>query len=99
VVRKIEIIFTLTMSKLFGILLAVVIVSGLQEVSARETVKQGTANVNGTKLYYEVKGRGFPLVFISGGGILDRRCWDDQFEVFAKKFRVSRYDVRGIWIK
>jgi pimeloyl-ACP methyl ester carboxylesterase len=84
------------MSKIFGILVAIVIVLGVQEVSAKEPVKQGTANVNGTTLYYEIKGRGFPLVFISGGGILDRRCWDEQFEVFAKKFRVIRYDVRGI---
>lgn len=84
------------MSKSLPVLLAMMIGLTMSGREAKETVKQGTANVNGTKLYYEVKGRGFPLVFISGGGILDRRCWDEQFEVFAKKFRVIRYDVRGI---
>src|SRR5262245_10412868 len=59
-------------------------------------VMLGTAHVNGTSLYYDTKGRGFPLVLISGGGILDRRGWDDQFDVFSKYYRVIRYDVRGI---
>jgi pimeloyl-ACP methyl ester carboxylesterase len=54
----------------------------------------GFAPVNGTRLYYEVRGRGKPLVLIHGGQ-LDSRMWDDQFELFAKHFRVLRYDVRG----
>jgi pimeloyl-ACP methyl ester carboxylesterase len=45
-------------------------------------------------LYYEVKGKGEAVVFIHGGQ-MDRRMWDDQFEVFAKRFRVVRYDIRG----
>ena len=57
---------------------------------------RGTAKVNGTSLYYEMRGEGFPIVFVSGGGILDRRGWDNQFETFAKTHRVIRYDVRGI---
>lgn len=59
-------------------------------------MKEGLAQVNGTSLYYEIKGKGFPLVFVSGGGVLDRRGWDDQFESFAEYYRVIRYDVRGI---
>jgi 3-oxoadipate enol-lactonase len=59
-------------------------------------MKKGTARVNGTELYYEVTGKGFPLVLISGGGTLDRRAWDDQFEAFAKYHQVIRYDIRGI---
>ena len=55
-----------------------------------------TVTVNGTSLYYEEKGRGFPIVFVSSGGILDRRGWDEQFEFFSKHYRVIRYDVRGI---
>lgn len=57
---------------------------------------QGTAKVNGTSLFYETRGEGFPIVFVSGGGILDRRGWDNQFETFAQTHRVIRYDVRGI---
>jgi 3-oxoadipate enol-lactonase len=59
-------------------------------------MKKGMANINGASLYYEMMGKGFPLVFISGGGILDRRCWDEQFETFSKDYQVIRYDVRGI---
>ena len=59
-------------------------------------IKTGIASVNGTKLYYEIKGKGFPLVLISGGGTLDRRGWDNQFETFSKHYKVIRYDVRGI---
>ena len=59
-------------------------------------MKKGMARVNGTALYFEMKGKGFPLVFISGGGVLDNRCWDEQFEIFARDYKVIRYDVRGI---
>jgi pimeloyl-ACP methyl ester carboxylesterase len=54
------------------------------------------ARVNGTKLCYEISGEGFPLVLISGGGLLDRRAWDKQVQSFAKRYRVVRYDIRGI---
>ena len=47
-------------------------------------------------LYCEAHGNGFPLVLISGGGVLDRRGWDQQFETFARDHRVVRYEVRGI---
>ncbi|HLG63962.1 MAG TPA: alpha/beta hydrolase [Ktedonosporobacter sp.] len=50
--------------------------------------------VNGTQLYYEVLGEGYPLVLIHGG-YMDRRMWDDQFHAFAQHYRVIRYDVRG----
>ena len=57
---------------------------------------KGHAQVNGTSLYYEMNGKGFPLVFVSGGGLLDSRAWDRQFERFSKTNRVIRYDIRGI---
>lgn len=73
-----------------------ILVAAFNEARDAEPMKTGLAKVNGTSLYYEVRGKGFPLVFLSGGGILDRRCWDAQFETFAKHYRVIRYDVRGI---
>jgi len=54
----------------------------------------GSAEVNGTRLYYEVAGSGDPLVLIHGM-TLDTRMWDDQFEPLAHQYRVVRYDVRG----
>ena len=54
----------------------------------------GYANVNGTKLYYEVAGTGEPIVLIHGS-FGDRRHWDFQFNEFSKKYKVLRYDVRG----
>jgi pimeloyl-ACP methyl ester carboxylesterase len=57
-------------------------------------VNKGFAEVNDTRLYYEIVGRGHPLVLVHGFSV-DNRVWDDQFEVFAKRFKVMRYDVRG----
>ncbi len=57
-------------------------------------IDTGFADVNGTQLYYEMAGSGHPLVFIHGF-TLDTRMWDDQFEIFAKRYRVLRYDARG----
>jgi pimeloyl-ACP methyl ester carboxylesterase len=54
----------------------------------------GFAEVNGTRLYYEVAGSGDPLVLIHGM-TLDTRMWDDQFEPLARQYRVVRYDARG----
>ncbi len=50
--------------------------------------------MNNTELYYEVVGSGHPLTLIHGM-LLDRRSWDDQFEVFARQYTVVRYDMRG----
>ncbi len=57
-------------------------------------IQQGFADVNGTRLYYEMAGSGHPLVLVHGF-TLDTRMWDDQFEVFAEHYQVLRYDVRG----
>src|ERR1044072_1308890 len=73
-----------------------VLVAGVREARGAEPVKKGIAEVNGTRLYYEVAGEGFPLVLISGGGLLDCRAWDNQFETFAKSYQTIRYDIRGI---
>src|SRR5947209_8097672 len=54
----------------------------------------GFAELNGTRLYYEVAGEGHPLVLLHGG-LVDRRLWDDQFDVFAQHYKVIRYDMRG----
>jgi 3-oxoadipate enol-lactonase len=57
-------------------------------------LQTGFAEVNGTRLYYEVAGTGHPLTLIHGG-LVNRRLWDDQFNVFAQHYRVVRFDMRG----
>ena len=59
-----------------------------------ETNRAGFADVNGTRLYYEVAGTGHSLTLIHGG-LVDRRLWDDQFAAFAQHYRVIRFDIRG----
>jgi pimeloyl-ACP methyl ester carboxylesterase len=57
-------------------------------------LQTGFAEVNGTRLYYEVAGTGHALTLIHGG-LVNRRLWDDQFDVFAQHYRVVRFDMRG----
>lgn len=52
------------------------------------------AEVNGTRLYYEMAGSGEPLVLLHGFS-LDTRLWDEQFDAFAQHYRTIRYDARG----
>ena len=59
-----------------------------------DQIQKGFADVNGTRLYYEVAGEGHPLV-MNHGGLVDNHLWDDQFSEFAKHFKVIRYDMRG----
>ncbi len=54
----------------------------------------GYATSNGTKLYFETRGDGPALVFIHAG-VSDHRMWDPQFEAFASRFKVVRFDLRG----
>lgn len=60
-------------------------------------VKQGRIEVGNGSLYYEEAGEGEPLIFVHGHS-LDHRMWDEQFPVFAKKYRTIRYDLRGYGI-
>ena len=52
------------------------------------------ARVNGVSLYYEIAGRGAPLVLVHGFacGI---RSWDPQVRALSRYRRVIAYDVRG----
>jgi len=65
------------------------------KVSNKEMrINSGFARVNGTRLYYETMGEGHPLVLIHGG-LMDGRMWDRQFNLFAKEYKVIRYNLRG----
>lgn len=46
------------------------------------------------KLYYEMEGKGEPLV-LCHAGFVDSRMWDDQWDSFTQNCKVLRYDMRG----
>jgi len=70
-----------------------VVLEFLSLISFGREVQRGFAPVRDTYLYYESIGSGAPLVLLNGG-LLDHRMWDDQFDEFAKHFRVIRYDMQ-----
>ncbi|HEY7123578.1 MAG TPA: alpha/beta hydrolase [Ktedonobacterales bacterium] len=63
-------------------------------MSKSSVPETGFVAVEGGRLYYEVAGTGPSLVLVHAG-VADCRMWDDQFEVFAERFHVIRYDARG----
>lgn len=54
----------------------------------------GYVEINGGKIYYEVRGGGEPLVF-SHAAFVDSGMWDAQVDDFARHYRVVRFDLRG----
>ena len=56
--------------------------------------KKTTVNVDGGHLYYELRGSGPPLVFVSQGGG-DAGEWEQAAELFAEDFTTVTYDRRG----
>jgi len=77
-------------SLLFTTLLTAILVSCNQ----KQEVLNGIAKVNGTSLYYEVAGKGEPIVFVHGN-FGDNIHWDQQVEPLSKSFKILMYDVRG----
>ena len=56
--------------------------------------QRDSVSVERGAIFYEVAGAG-PGVALIHAGIADHRMWDDQFSVFAERFRVVRHDHRG----
>lgn len=56
--------------------------------------KTAKAKIGDKELYYEMKGKGEPLIFLHGHSF-DSSMWDAQFEYFSKYYKVIRYDLRG----
>jgi 3-oxoadipate enol-lactonase len=54
----------------------------------------GFVPVSGGRIYYEVDGKGPPVLLIHGG-LGSLRMWDEQVPAFAEHYRVVRYDTRG----
>ncbi len=56
--------------------------------------ESGLLTVNGAQLYYECAGAGQPLIMLHGH-LLDSGQWDTEFQAWATRYRVVRYDARG----
>jgi len=56
--------------------------------------KSGYLDVPGGKIYYQVAGAGDWIVLVHDGN-LHSVTWDEQFPVYARDYRVVRYDRRG----
>ncbi len=52
------------------------------------------AAIDGTPIYYEVRGKGEPIIFIYGIGCLMNH-WHNQVEYFSKTHQVILFDIRG----
>ncbi len=52
------------------------------------------AYVNGINLSYEVKGTGFPVIFIHGFGS-KQEIWKPQIKELSEKFKTITFDLRG----
>ncbi len=79
-----------------------------QSVNAAETSKPGYLTMSdGTNIFYEVSGKGEPLLLIHGGDTLETKkpysssvfkagaSWESQFKAFSRYFKVIRFDIRG----
>jgi pimeloyl-ACP methyl ester carboxylesterase len=59
-----------------------------------KTQMEGMIDVDGGKVYYQAAGEGEALV-LQHAGIADSGMWDSQWEAFAQRYRVIRFDIRG----
>ena len=60
----------------------------------RADFQSGYASSGEARIYFEAAGAGPDLVFVHAG-VSDSRMWEPQFDTFAAKYRVVRYDHRG----
>jgi 3-oxoadipate enol-lactonase len=88
-------------SPIFAVLLLVTLSTSTAEAqsspkvdTASPVAPSGLAKVNGETIYYEVEGKGTPLVLIHGWS-LNLRMWDQQTSELKRRFKVIRYDRRG----
>jgi len=87
--------WSFNMKRIYFFLLTTALMSCMINLtSSAQSVNSGYVDVDKGRLYYEERGKGKALIMIHGG-FIDLRMWDQQFEEFAKHFRVIRYDARN----
>jgi pimeloyl-ACP methyl ester carboxylesterase len=60
-------------------------------VISHSTYSQKYMNINGLKMYYEIKGEGQPLLFIHGGGMCTE-AYQQEINILSKKYKVIAAD-------
>jgi pimeloyl-ACP methyl ester carboxylesterase len=76
-----------------GVLLATASLA-LAQGSARGGVKSGYAPVDGLKLYYEIRGRGQPLILLHGG-VVGITMFGPNLDALAEKRQVIAVELQG----
>jgi pimeloyl-ACP methyl ester carboxylesterase len=61
---------------------------------AKSDLIMTTRKANGLPHYYELVGKGTPLVLIHGA-FADSRVWEPQWRYFSSRVQLVRYDLRG----
>ncbi len=81
---------------IFQILLFLATFAGASCGVSHKSASSGLLDLGEDQLYYEVSGKGFPLVLVSGGSGMDMRQWERIVPVLAQNYQVISYDPRGI---
>ena len=76
------------------LIVSLLLTGACQPITAPPPPVATTVALNGIELYYEVHGRGEPLILIHGG-LGNAGYWSNQIEAFAKKYQVIALDSRG----
>jgi proline iminopeptidase len=53
------------------------------------------AEINGTEIYYNVKGKGKPIMMMHGGLGEDHKVFSPWLELLEDRYKVIYYDHRG----
>jgi 3-oxoadipate enol-lactonase len=77
---------------MIGRFIALLALTACASVSANRGPTEGRTTGG---IAYDVRGSG-PTVVLLHGGVLDRRMWDREADAWASRFRVVRYDLRGM---
>lgn len=78
----------------FLLLLSALLLSSLSFKGWGKTEKGYIPTTGGARLYYEMRGKGTPVILLHGHS-LDTRMWDTQMRAFSRRHRVVRFDFRG----
>ncbi len=77
---------------------SIILVSVLAVFSCRPkdlVVSEGTANVNGSDIFYKIVGEGEPMVVVHGGPVLDHTYFLPHLENLARDYQLIFYDQRA----